>query len=659
MGHTLGELVEGLTLKSLWERVRKGKSTAVVGPRVPTPGAEEGLILIRVACDRPYGPYGPVLDALHRTADPQDASSNREAQSHGGLRNQLLGAGEAPSDLCDTLITSVNRIHETASRPVGLLFEAVDRADAGTLAVLGSMVDPERGLKAALIAQMTSLPTTGPVAALVAAIKSAGTARSLMKPKKKVVAPAEWAIADLPFDCRQILRCAAIMGPAFEVGLVAHVIRGSEATVLANLQRAADSGVRIEDPGAGYMRLSDTATKRLSDGLLPSLVSSWHGRAAAFLETQPPVASHHSRASDHRSQAGEYLAAAAQCLDTALAAAAGGANIEGLAYVAQGLELLEKAAPSAECRQLEARLLAERARLTWAAASPDGDFTLQTALQSALAAESRLESGDPARLRAEVWTITATIQYDIGADDLLEAALDRLTRAANALRDAGEKRAAARLYNDQAAVWVRIGDPLRAAELLDASRKVFSRNARTDPMAALELADTEHLSARLPLHVPARPGYEDEAISRSIDRAMTAADMYEKLKNDRGAARAFETLGRLFLLGGDAEEAGRWLTRAIEGQQQTGDVIGMARTAEAMSRLLARSGDYSGALTLLLDSLTLNVEKGAYRGIEYLETTLADLREAMDAETAASSAEMLGAVDKQLKRAKARFATAA
>ena len=82
----------------------------------------------------------------------------------------------------------------------------------------------------------------------------------------------------------------------------------------------------------------------------------------------------------------------------------------------------------------------------------------------------------------------------------------------------------------------------------------------------------------------------------------------------------------------------------------------MARTAEALSRLLARRGDFNAALQLLVDSLTLNVEKGAYRGIEYLENTLSDLVESMDEDTRQQATELLQAVDQQLHRAKERFA---
>jgi hypothetical protein len=72
------------------------------------------------------------------------------------------------------------------------------------------------------------------------------------------------------------------------------------------------------------------------------------------------------------------------------------------------------------------------------------------------------------------------------------------------------KQFAARLLNDQAAIYVSLGDPVRATHLLERPRELFEGRLRShadDVMAVEELAETHHLLARLPcMPDPSRTG---------------------------------------------------------------------------------------------------------------------------------------------------------
>ena len=94
--------------------------------------------------------------------------------------------------------------------------------------------------------------------------------------------------------------------------------------------------------------------------------------------------------------------------------------------------------------------------------------------------------------------------YDIGDEAALQRALGELQASSHRLVTAGAIVLAARLLNDQAAVYMRGGDLVRATYLLSQAHERFESHLRQHPhdaMALEELAGTEHLLARLPLHV--------------------------------------------------------------------------------------------------------------------------------------------------------------
>ncbi|WP_437513552.1 hypothetical protein [Sorangium sp. So ce1099] len=326
---------------------------------------------------------------------------------------------------------------------------------------------------------------------------------------------------------------------------------------------------------------------------------------------------HDARAAAHLTEAGELEEAARRYRAAAAEAAAMGAYVQALSYGQKALSLLDGMPPTPARRRLRIGALAGIARVQWQAAGPDPAFTLAGALEVLDAARALLAPGDPPELHAEVAALTASVCYDIGDMRSLERALEELTTASRLLLDAGDALGSARLLNDQAAVYVRMGDPVRAAHLLTESRRVFEERARVDPVARVELAETDHLFARIPLHVVARPGRESDALSMGIDHALAAERTYKQLGDTRELARVWETIGRLELRKGRLDRATQRLTAAIEAEEGLGDLIGLARSTAALAEVLSAKGLHREALAVLAESMAMNLEKGSPLGLAY------------------------------------------
>lgn len=346
--------------------------------------------------------------------------------------------------------------------------------------------------------------------------------------------------------------------------------------------------------------------------------SSSSGVGAPAREAPVPAAKGDGgRAAGHLTAAGEMEAAAAQFLEAALQASEVGAYPQALAYIEKSLGLLAELPLSAPRRRLRVRALAELGRLHWQCAGPDVSFTLAGALDVLAQARGLLRPEDPPGLWAEVDRIIAGVCYDIGDMRSLERALDVLTHSSRLLLNAGDAQGAARLLNDQAAVYVRMGDPVRATHLLSESRKIFEERAATDPVAMLELAETDHLFARIPLHVAARPGRESDALLMGLDHAIAAERTYKKIGAKRDLARVWETMGRLELRRGKLDRAASRLSAAMQAQESIGDVLGLAKTTAALSEVFAADGRFHDALAVLGDSIALNLEKGSVIGLAF------------------------------------------
>ncbi|HMR07040.1 MAG TPA: tetratricopeptide repeat protein, partial [Polyangiaceae bacterium] len=453
-----------------------------------------------------------------------------------------------------------------------------------------------------------------------------------------------------------VLRAAAMSGKVFDAAIVAALLDSDELAVLEQLQTVRDAGLPIEDLGRGRFRIPQVAAQHLLGSILPSLAEAWHRRLAQLLghaaskETEdegrvvspsgsvqsptaasrlrPALPTRQSRVEDplraarHASAVGDSDLAAEQYVAAARRAAEMGAPHDAFALAEQALELLD-AVPGTESRRvLRIRALAARARIQWQAAGPSEQFSLPAALATADAAKALLVDQDPSDLRADLGALCGGICYDIGDKQALERALAELSGVSRELLAADDPIGAARLLNDEAAVWVRLGDVVRANYLLKKSREIFARLTPQNAVARQELAETDHMLARLILHVDARPGREEDAVRIGIEHALAAEEAYRDLSLPREQARVWETLGRLELLRGRGDAAIERLEASVRAQQRFGDVLGLARSAAALSDLLAAAGRSRDALALLGQSIAFNLDKGSPLGLAFNRAAL-------------------------------------
>jgi tetratricopeptide (TPR) repeat protein len=332
---------------------------------------------------------------------------------------------------------------------------------------------------------------------------------------------------------------------------------------------------------------------------------------------ETPQQSDAARAAGHLAAAGEPEAGAERYFAAARQAAAAGAYPQAAAHDRKALALLDGLPVSPRRRRLRVAILLDLGRLRWHAAGPDASFALSGALEVLEQARASLQADDPPELVAEVAALIAGVCHDIGDLHSLERALDELSTASRRLLSAGDALGAARLLNDQAAVYMRLGDPVRATHLLGESRKVFEERAAADPVAMVEMAETDHLVATIPLHVQARPGRESDALSMGLDHALAAERVYRKLGAPRELARVWETMGRIELRKGRSERAMERLSAAMQVQESIGDLIGLARSTAGLSEVLLAAGRRRDALALLAESVSFNLEKGSPIGLAF------------------------------------------
>jgi tetratricopeptide (TPR) repeat protein len=338
-----------------------------------------------------------------------------------------------------------------------------------------------------------------------------------------------------------------------------------------------------------------------------------------------------TRAATHWQAAGQTEAAVAHYLTAMREAAARGDARRAYGLAEQALTLLDQPPVSAQHGLLRAQVLLERGRLQWHGALLGSAFTLQEALASLDAAKASLPGDVPPEVVEQLAAATAGVCYDVGDQDALQRALAELQESSHRLVQAGAMLPAARLLNDQAAVFMRLGDPVRATYLLAQAHERFESHLRQHPddaMALEELAGTEHLLARLPLHVQVPPGREEESYVRGLKHARAAEAIYQRLGQHRPLTRVWETMGRLALQRGHLEVAQERLTAALTRQEQLGDVAGLARSTAALAELCMLAGQCDEAVALLANSITLNVDKGSPIGLAFNRQTLGALTRA-------------------------------
>ena len=251
----------------------------------------------------------------------------------------------------------------------------------------------------------------------------------------------------------------------------------------------------------------------------------------------------------------------------------------------------------------------------WLGAGTNGGATLQSARETIEEVIALLRPTDAADLRTRAVVALAGICHDIGDLSSLDRALEGLGDAVRGLTASQQPVAAARLLNDEAAVWLRIGDPVRAHGLLRRSRALFADKASNDSEAVRELAETDHQLARLPLHVAARPGREADAIDDAIEAAMRAERAYAGLQDDHHKARVMATRGRLMLAAGRLDDGASVLLDALQDQEALHDEVAMANTSAALGEALALADRVDDGLRWLARSAQLNARKGARQGL--------------------------------------------
>ena len=659
-----------VTVENLWNRVREGGHAALLGgrPRAPYRG---DLRILRARCDGPRRTLGPLV-AVRDTVLGLLGETAPDRPNRAGFGPGL--ASDAPHEA--GLLDVLNRLAAACGDRVAVLLEAVESADPATLHALAEMYSrPGCVRMPIIIAYDTEAPegiAAMPLAKLVEAegddaVFHAGDDDRPAEPDEPVSVA---ALAGQQTDVMRVLRAAAVLGARAEVELLADVLGVSTIRTLEALQAAVDAGVRIDDGGDGRVRIVDEVfAKRLESSTLPSLRAAWHRSAARILRrdaparadvsldeipileteaawrevygevpaplveepggaveplrattraaTRPSPAPDAGRAGLHLEAAGDECEAAARYIDAAAYAASIGVAADTIGYARRALAVLGRLPDIESVRRQRVLALTALARGQYDGDARLEDATLGAAFDTIEAALELLVDDDPAELRAEVAATAAAIDYDRGEPDALERAMRLLVGAARALQDAGDTFGAAQLLNEQAAIRVRQGDPVQAVHLLETSRRIFVLYAETDSAAIWELACTDHLMARLPLHVAARKGREADAAAAGLRHAGAALDQYDKLGERRQIARVWETIGRLMLLAGDRERACTEFERAVEAQLTSGDGIGLARSSAGLAEAMAAGGHLADALELIGDSIALNREKGSPVGLAY------------------------------------------
>lgn len=334
-----------------------------------------------------------------------------------------------------------------------------------------------------------------------------------------------------------------------------------------------------------------------------------------------------ARAAEHMRLAGEFDAAAQHLCEAARKAAEMGAPQAAAQHAQNALSLLGTLPTSATRRLLRVQALIELGRLQWQSAGYEFGFTLTQAQATLDTARAELGADAPVVLAADLAQAIAGVCFDLGDPGSLGRAHAELVAAGSMLQAAGDAIGAACLLNDQAAVLVRMGDPGRALQLLRQSRKVFDPHVNSDPVALRELAETEHLFARLPLHAQLRAGREAEGFEMGLDHARAAERAYRDLGEVRELGRVWETMGRLELRAGRTEAAKQRFDAAAEVQTQLGDLTGLAQTTEGLSQVLALLGRDAEAVTLLRDSVVFNRDKGSPLGLQRNRRAFTELSE--------------------------------
>lgn len=338
-----------------------------------------------------------------------------------------------------------------------------------------------------------------------------------------------------------------------------------------------------------------------------------------------------ARAADFLERSGNPLEAAERLLQASRLSSERGDPRRAMAQLEQAASLSRTLTDTEEAAVLRARLHLAAASVKWSAAALGKEFELGAVMAEVDAAKTFVDQlADRPELLAQWASLKARVAYDLGEPGGIEEALGATSEACRTLLSRGDGGVAARLLNAQAGLYLQLGDPVQAAHLMTEAHRLFEAKAERDPtdrVAQLEVARAAHLFARLPLHAKVRPGFRQEAVEAALTRAVEALRIYGALGRGRDRARVLETIGRLELSRDCIEKAESVLTDAIAQQEALRDVVGLARSVSALAECKLLAGHPEESISLLGESIALNMRKGSALGIAFNRATLARVEE--------------------------------
>jgi tetratricopeptide (TPR) repeat protein len=645
----------------LVERIRAGLSTIVIGEMPPMP---RGITVVRVVCDE-AGTQGPLSLARETIERMLDGGASWADRPRAPTARRMLGskpwkpAGVAFVDAC-------NRLYARARGRVVVVMEGIDAADEETHRILAEILRERGRLDMPLVLVADEEPR-GAFAEVARALQD-GAKTVARPPAVQPPAPPRphgSPETALPPNVLRALRGAAMVGPFFDATIVASLLDVPLEELLEDLQHARDIGVPIDDRGDGRFVLPEDLATALAESVMPSLRKRWHERLGALFSGVPetPVnAPHHPsappppvmprvaptsvatirrdplRAAAQLAAAGRPSAAFEQHLD-AVSAMIDAGEIQRATAAFDRLSTSIDELPFTTARNhLETRVRIERARLRWLGSGDATTFSLSNAFDDVMGARAMLAKDAPAVLRTHLAATLAGIAYDLGEPAALERADAVLVESIARLLQDGHAIDAASLLNEQAALKLRRDDVRAAGALLDRSRALFESQARATPpdaAARAELADTDHLLARLPLHwVENTRAGESAAPSAAacevaLDRARSAEKSYQLLGMRRELARVWDTMARLESRLGRIDLAHAHFETALATAAALGDQNGLARANAGLAELLATAGQPEQAVGLLRSSLEANREKGSTIGLSFDARALSTIERAV------------------------------
>ena len=622
---------------TLEARIRTGRSTVVIGgmPELPC-----GVTALRVACGH-TGTLG-VFDraratlesALDHGGPPRGPTRERGASS--AHRRLLAGDDDEWRRADVAFVEACNLVASRSGGGVVLVLDGIDEADEETHRLLAAILR-ERGRLRLPLLLVTHRDPEGSMLEIVDALNEAPERASVhgaRSPSAESAPMSSRPDRPLPEELLRTLRASAVVGATFDAAVVGRLLDAPLDEVLEHLQRARDLGIPVVDRGGGRFVLPEALASELVDSTLPSLRDRWHARlgellgaparaaGARFVQSSPPDPLRAAKALD---AVGRTAAALEQRLDAVASMIDAGEIGRASRMLDETGAAISGITPLAARTLLEARSRLERARLLWLTTGDHGAGTLFEAWTEALAAWHTLPGRAPATLRAYAAATLASIAYEVGTGVVLDLAREILSETIGALMQEGATTDAASLINEQAALELRRDRVGAAEQLLERSHQLFeARVLETKGEAAsrAELADTDLLLARLPLHAwlsssADRALLGEEGIQKALASGHAAERTYRALGMRRELARACDVLGRLEARGRSSDRARAWFDEALAIAEELGDAASLARTTAALAELLAEAGQPEKALGLLRSSISVNREKGSTIGLSF------------------------------------------